>query len=176
MGAVVRVWNRDNTPLSYNALQGLYRYLRENREYLIPIGKTVFDRRSLELPINLSICKKCLRYQEDMCDKSSILPLEAIKLSTGAIFVFCGCKLTESFSGYFYTYRQRICVNYENLNRAIARDVGENQYLRSLNIENILQDNIAGGYKPAYLERERVLRDFVGDKTYDRLVEQMEQV
>lgn len=126
-----------------------------------------------------AIHKWCLREGKEPWEykpySCSLFPLEGVIMPSGVTVVFCGNSDTADFSMWSYRLRNRVCVNFENLHRALARDIRENKYLRSLNIDNLIQDKVSEGYRPVYLEQESVLRYFLGNSTYEKLVEEMEQ-
>ena len=99
----------------------------------------------------------------------SLFPLEGVVFPNGKTFIFCCCKDTSSFSMYFYTSANRICVNKSNLIDII---VGKrnNKLVSNTNRDNIIADNIIDKYRPAYIEQEKVLRGLCGDKVYEELL------
>lgn len=103
----------------------------------------------------------------------SLFPLEGIVTPSGKTVVFCSNKETSKFSMYFYTLTRRICVNGDSMSKAYSKSVGGNTYLRGLNVDNIIRDNIVQYMRPAYIEQENVLRFLCGDDVYDKLLEKM---
>jgi hypothetical protein len=99
----------------------------------------------------------------------SLFPLEGIILPNGKTVIFCSMKDTQEFTMYFYTLTQRICVNERTMSRASLGDAG-NQYLKSLHINNIQDDDLASQMRPAYIEQESILRYFIGDIRYNELL------
>lgn len=100
----------------------------------------------------------------------SLFPLEGIELPNGKTVVFCSNKETASFTMYFYTLTQRICVNERAMERANIGDTG-NQYLKSLHVDQIQSDNLLDCMRPAYIEQEHVLRYFLGNGVYEQFLE-----
>ena len=57
----------NNKPLSPKKEVSLVKYLKENKENLIPINNFIFDSKSLQTPILLSKCLDCEKYQKENC-------------------------------------------------------------------------------------------------------------
>ena len=121
-----------------------------------------------------AIHKWCLEHEKNPIEYKpyicSLFPLEGIKTPTGKIFVFCSDKHTRDFSMYFYTLSQRVCVNAENAVKVCAGDRSRSKYLKSVNRENFIRDDILSKMNPSYIEQEGVLRFLCGDEVYDKLL------
>lgn len=107
----------------------------------------------------------------------STFPIDGIELPNGKIFIFFPTKETTNFTMHYHTYTCKVCLNEENMLRALSGNVGQSSYLRSVKVDNIREDGIyPRDFHPAYVEHETTLRYFVGDDVYEEFVKRMENL
>lgn len=102
----------------------------------------------------------------------SLFPLTGIIMPNEKIFLFNSNRDTQNFSMYFYTLLRRICVNEEAMMRVYSGK-GENKYLRSVNSDRVMSDNLSSYFRPVYIEQEGILRYLCGNDVYDKLCLEM---
>lgn len=104
----------------------------------------------------------------------SMFPLFGVHTLSDKVTIFCANKDTASFSPYFYTLMNYMCVNTSNLDRILMGD-DKTQYLRHVNRKEVIKDKLKRDYKESYIEQESVLRFFVGDLVYDTLITKLRE-
>lgn len=112
-----------------------------------------------------------VKYKPYTC---SLFPLFAIRTLSDKITIFCATRDTASFSPYFYTLMNYMCVNYSNLDRTLIGD-DTTQYLKHVHRDNVIESNLKSYYRESYIEQENVLRFFVGDSVYDVLISKIRE-
>lgn len=107
-----------------------------------------------------------LEYKPYTC---SLFPLEGIVTPNNKTFVFYPCEKTQDFSMHFYTVHRRVCLNESNMLRVYI-DKGNSTYLRTVNCDNIVSDDLLSKMRPAYIELGRELEYICGKDVYEELV------
>ena len=123
---------------------------------------------------------RCALHYKALCDDArpaaykpytcSLFPIFSIIFPNNKIGFFSITKETRGFSPYFYTLTRRYCVNYDITEYLLKGGQLNNKYYSTLKIDIMKQDNLLDKYNPAYLEQEGILRYFVGDEVYDKLI------
>ena len=111
-----------------------------------------------------------LEYKPYIC---SLFPIFVIQAPSGEQYVFVHEKETSGFSLYFWTLGNRICNMKEKVEKVINQTEYKSKFYYTLNRDNIIDDNLLGAFKPAWVEQESVLKYFFGEDIYAKLVETM---
>lgn len=125
-----------------------------------------------------AIHKWCLEYS---CVPSawkpypcSLFPVFGVTMTNGKKVIMSTGEGTQGFSMFFWSLNRRPCVNYENARRIVYEDTNNSKYLKTINKENFIKDDLIHRYHPAYIEQETVLRYFLGSDVYDEFVKMVE--
>ena len=133
-------------------------------------GRCVFSLRTEKCCID-RYCEShnidCLKVKPKIC---SLFPIEGITLTSGFIFVFCGCSDTSLFSCYNWRILRLPCINYNNAYRLDSGDYGNSKYLHKLSLSTFKEYNNLSRYRYSYIEKEVELRYILGDSVYEGLV------
>lgn len=106
----------------------------------------------------------------------SLFPIQGIRLTNNKVFVFSMSEKTAGFSMFFYSLRRRICVNYSNALKVQNDERSKSKYLQEIDREKFIEDNVIERYRPVYVEQETVMRHFIGNSIYDRLIEKIKEI
>ena len=87
-------------------------------------------------------------------ERCSLYPIDAIRLPNNKIFVFCLSRHTKEFSMYSLDSIGRVCVDIDLAYKLVTS----------------LPKGFMDNYREAYVEKENVLRYFIGDKVYNLFI------